>query len=446
MNLKISTAWHRRSTLLRIVSRKGSFAAGVVLLMLQTGPAAAVVDWLQPGLNAQHTGFNAKENILSAGNVKHLSESWDKPAQQEITAQPILAGNRVFVLSTDGTLYARNATSGKLLWSFVADKNGAPSYWGAASDGKTIYVNCQLDYDDTEYLGHGGLCALDVKSGKQLWSFAIYQEGSTSVDSSPYSPPVIDGKNVIFGESDSASFAHVGYVITLNAKTGKQITGVGNCADTLANFCNYVSSAPAAVDGGTLFYQGGAQNGPQGSQGAVCRRAETASTVDWCYYNVDVNLALTVANGLVLFVEGTSSSTSNLIALDETSGAVVWSTEVNSGQNNTHFAPAVADGLAYFSVGLGQNSLYAVSLKTGKIAWTYANGRAGFLTSGVTVANGVVYAICSANSGAQCAFDAKSGKVLRSDVPGGSAPATPIVVNGAEITVCNYNDLCRFAP
>ncbi len=421
-------------------------SVGTALLALSAATAAGATDWPQPGMNAAHTGYNAKEQTLSTGNVGSLSKSWDKATQLQITTPPVLSGKRVFALSTDGTLYARNAISGKLLWTFLADKNGTPNYWGVAVGNDIVYVNCQIDYDDTEYLGHGGLCALDAKTGKELWTYAIYTEGGMSVDSAPYDAPVIDGQNVIFGISDSASFAHVGYVVTLDAKTGDLVAGVGNCSDTLFNDCNYVSSAPPAALGGELFYQGGAADGPQGSQGAVCARVETATSVDWCYYNVDTNLALTVEKGLVLFAEGTSSSTSNLVALSLSNGAVVWSTAVGSGQNNTHFAPAVANGVAYFSVGLGQNALYAVSLKKGKVLWSYTTGSAGYLTSGVSVANGVVYAVCGANSGSQCAFDAATGAVLRNDTSGGSSLATPLVANGAEISVCNSNDLCRFTP
>ncbi|MBV8799806.1 MAG: PQQ-binding-like beta-propeller repeat protein [Alphaproteobacteria bacterium] len=340
----------------------------------------------------------------------------------------------------------RDAVTGKLLWMFVADKNGAQSYWGVAARGNIVYVNCPIDYDSSQYGGHGGLCALNAKTGEELWSYAIYSEGSTPVDSAPYGPPVIDGNNVVFGESDSASFAHVGYVVTLNAKTGAELQVVGNCADTLGNDCNYVSSAPPAADGGELFYDGGTHNGPQGTEGALCARGETGITVNWCYFTPDVNLAPAVSNKLVLFVEGTSSTTSNLVAVKEATGQLVWRIAVNTGQNNNHFAPAVANGMAFFSVGLGQDNLYAVSLKTGKIVWSYSGGSAGYLTSGVSVANGVVYGICNGGSGSQCAFDAKRGTVLRSDTPGGTSIAQPLVANGAELSVCNSNDLCRFTP
>ncbi len=430
----------------RFVEPSWRWALPVALAFgISPSAGAATFNWLQPGVNAQHTGYNASERILSKANVGNLTETWDEPTQLAITAPPVSSGNTVFALSTDGTLYARNATTGALLWTFVADKNGAQDYWGVAVSGSTVYVNCQIDYDNTIYQGHGGLCALNAKTGVEKWSYAIYNDNGTPVDSAPYSPPVIDGKHVIFGESDSISFAHVGYMLTLDATTGAVVTSVGNCADTLANDCDYVSSAPAAALGGALYYQSGTHNGPPGTQGAVCSRGETSTTAAWCFFHIDYNLALTVANGLVLFVEGTSSSSANLIALDWKTGAVVWSIPVASG-TGTHFAPAVANGIAYFSLGFdGFNNLYAVSLKTKKIVWSYVGSGEG-VSSGVSVANGVVFAECRSNAGTQCAFDAATGAVLRMDTPGGYSPATPLVANGAQIGVCNYNDLCRFAP
>jgi outer membrane protein assembly factor BamB len=412
-------------------------------------PASAhSVSWPEPGMNAQHTAFSADETVLNTGNVGSLAVKWTADTNAQIATSTVTQGGRVFTLSTDGTLYARHAGNGKLLWSVVVEQNGAPSNWGVSVKGQLVISNCQIDYDQSTGGGHGGVCAFDAKKGTELWSYAIYDDGTNNpVDSSPYEAPVIDGDNVIFGESDTASFGHVGYLIVLNAATGAPVGGVGNCGDTESNDCNYVSNAPVAAKSGVIYYNSGEAKGPPGTQGSMCALGETAATNTWCYYTADSNLAPTVANNLVLFNEANSDgSTSSLLALNQATGAVVWSANVSA--TGGHFAPAVANGLAYFSVGSnGFNNLYAVSLKTGKIKWTYASGgTVGGLNSGVTVANGVVYAQCRNGGGNLCMFDAESGAVLGATGPGAYTTAPPTVVNGTILVPCNDNDLCEYKP
>jgi outer membrane protein assembly factor BamB len=97
-------------------------------------------------------------------------------------------------------------------------------------------------------------------------------------------------------------------------------------------------------------------------------------------------------------------------------------------------------------------SLDALSLKTGAQAWFYTcKTGSACPQSGVSVANGLLFASCgSQNLGDQCAFDAKTGALLRLYGTGGGATtnATPLVANGAVIGACgDYGgNLCKFAP
>jgi outer membrane protein assembly factor BamB len=425
-------------------------AAVTALVPLLGGLAAAAglgstVSWPQPGRNAQHTGYNASETVLGAGNVGTLVQRWTLATSAAIAAPPVLQGKRAYLLSTNGTLYAVNAKTGAVLWTFTAAANGAPASWGIVANADSVFVNCQLDYDGGTIInGHGGVCALNAATGALLWSYAIYNDGGTPVDSAPYGAPVLNGSTLVLGEADSASFAHVGYEVFLNAPTGQVTNLVGNCGDTLANDCNFVSSAPAAAQQGAIYYNSGITD-EQGYIGALCSLGENASSPNWCYDTTDYNLAPAISGGKVLFDE-VDGSASAIVALDEASGAVAWTTKVAATDGTQHFAPAIANGLAYFSIGSnGFNTLYAVSLKTGKVKWSYAGGAAGWVSSGVTVANGVVYAVCRSATD-QCAFDAKTGAVLRAQGGTGQSPASPLVANGAILSVCGFNNLCDYSP
>ena len=404
---------------------------------------AAGVNWPQPGNNAAHTADNTAETTLSASNVASLAQRWSFTTGAQIDAPPVLQGKTVFALSTDGNLYALNAATGKLLWSYQVNINGAPGNWGVVANAKMVFVNCQLDYDGSEYGGHGGLCGLDAATGKLVWSWAIYDEGvGNPVDSSPYGPPVLANNTLYIGEADSGSFYHVGYMIALNSTTGIPQWGVGNCGDTGFNDCNYVSGAPPAAIKGSVFYNAGDQSGPPGNAGAVCRWALDASAPAWCAYTTDSGLAPSLSGGKVLFEQAQNTGT-QIVALNESTGAAEWTTNVTA-TGSSHFAPAVADDKAYFNIG---GSLYAVSAKNGKVAWLYtAGGAAGGIASGLSVANGVVYAECTSGAGQLCAFNATTGALLASIGIGGARGAGVIVANGAVFSVCGYNSLCRYAP
>ncbi len=84
-------------------------------------------------------------------------------------SSPALADGRLFTLSITGLLSAWDATSGKLLWrrDYGSRFKKSHPYWGASTsplvDGKRVVVHFGTD-------DQGALIALDVKSGKEVWS------------------------------------------------------------------------------------------------------------------------------------------------------------------------------------------------------------------------------------------------------------------------------------
>lgn len=97
-------------------------------------------------------------------------------------SSPVLADGRIFTMSIMGKLSAWDAASGKLLWGRDYDSRFEKSYpyWGAATspivDGNRVIAHFGSDEQ-------GALIALDVESGKEVWS-----QGK---DGSCYSSPLL---------------------------------------------------------------------------------------------------------------------------------------------------------------------------------------------------------------------------------------------------------------
>jgi outer membrane protein assembly factor BamB len=425
---------------------KGLAAAAAVacLIVAPFGTAmASKVNWPQPGLNAQHTAFNQKETGLSVANVGQLRQKWSVPTSGEIVVPPIKLGETIYMLSNDGNLYALNSKSGAVAWTYPAypqGLGGAPSGFGITSGNAMIYTSCQIDTDSGT--GHAGVCALNAKTGAVVWTYAIFSD-SVDVDSAPYNGPVFDQGKVFFGESDTASFAHVGYMLALDAASGAVVWMDGNCANPQGNNCDFIGTEPAAVDSGLVIYDTGVQNGNQSN---ICARSEASGAAVWCSDILfDVSEAPSVSGGKVLFAVRTSDGSSTLLtALNEQTGVIAWQRTV-AGLTEPYLAPAIANGIAYFSAGGedGHRDVYALSLKNGKKVWAYnGKGSPGRVISGLSVANGVVYGQCEHGA---CAFDAANGDVLLS-AGGAGSEAAPIVADGTLISGCDTDNLCLYRP
>lgn len=388
------------------------------------GAPLASVSWLQTGYNAAHTGYNNKEKTLSVANVAGLTQTWSFPTNAAINFPPLTSGNTVFVDSTDGNLYAINATTGAQIWKFSGTNTGdglVGNEQGIAISGSTIYVNCQIDS------GHGGVCALKASTGALLWSWAIYNENGP-VNSAPYSAPVISNGILVFGESDSAS-ERTGYIVGLNAKTGALLWQIGNCGDGGGNACYQPSDYAAAVSKGVAYY--GTFYPNDGTQG-VCAVALSTGASLWCANTGDVGSPV-AASGNTVFV---NTFNGTVFALNAKTGAQLWTvTGLDCG--NTYNRPAVVKGVVYVG-GTYYGRQYALSAKTGKVLWS-STGNNNY-ASGPSVANGVVYAECNG----RCALDASTGTLLWDSNDGGGTPAQPAIVNGTLYAVCGYNNLCAY--
>lgn len=124
-------------------------------------PAATVnTDWAQPGGNESkaigHVALGANPTEVWSAQVRGGS------SKVRLAAAPVIAANRLFVIDTEATVSAFDATSGARLWSTSLDapKNSKTVFGGGASaDGQFVYVST----------GFGDVAALSAADGKQVW-------------------------------------------------------------------------------------------------------------------------------------------------------------------------------------------------------------------------------------------------------------------------------------
>jgi hypothetical protein len=78
---------------------------------------AAASDWPVFGHDAARTGASP-DRVLAPNNVEHLSVRWQIQLPAVADASPIFAATRLFITSRDGTTYAVDSASGRLVWHF----------------------------------------------------------------------------------------------------------------------------------------------------------------------------------------------------------------------------------------------------------------------------------------------------------------------------------------
>jgi outer membrane protein assembly factor BamB len=132
--------------------------AGVDVLL----PEAAANDgWRQPGGNASKAmGHLALGDSLSRAWSKNIA----KPSKRErLAASPVVDGNKLYVMDTDGAVHALAADTGSELWTTrtSTEKKNAPALFGGgvSVEGERVFASNGL----------GDVVALNAADGAEVW-------------------------------------------------------------------------------------------------------------------------------------------------------------------------------------------------------------------------------------------------------------------------------------
>ncbi len=318
------------------------------------------IDWPLFGFNTQHTHDNPYENSLNSSNVANLVPYWSSTTSATIQGQSssVEANGIVYIDDESGTLYAFNASSGSLIWSYATGVNTS------GEEATPTVAN------NTVYYPAGKLYVLNAMTGSFIWSTSLLNDPITSatvVNTIVY----VTG---IFGSV--AAFDATTHNLIWKVKQLQYIESPPVIVNNVLFISYKLAGVLAALDAsnGTVLWSGIVAQG--GTDGAPA-----------------------IANGLVYTsaFSTTSPGDATLYAFKvsgcgQSSCSPVWTAAIGHGGNGLS-SPAVANSIVYF--GSTDGTLFAFNATTGKPIWTgitQAQPGNGFLYgSSPTIANGVVY-------------------------------------------------------
>jgi polyvinyl alcohol dehydrogenase (cytochrome) len=385
-------------------------------------------DWNGWGRDEANTRFQAAPGLAPA-DAPRLKLRWafGLPGATSAYSEPTVVGGRVFVASDSGFVYALDARTGCVHWSFYA-KAGVRNAVVIAPVAHRPGVRYAAYFGDLEANAY----ALDAETGRLLWTVRADDHVSSRITASPavwggrVFVPISSWESASARSEDYPCCTFQGKVVALDgatgatlwrrsafdqppARVGRNARGVPRFAPAGAAVWNtptvdprrgaiyfgtgnaYTYPAPAAADAvmalrmtdGQRLWTHQVHAGDAALAG--CRGAEPASNCpeiegpDW---DVPASPILRVLPGgrRVLVV---ASKSGDVLALDpDRGGAQVWRMNVNgklaSDRSPAATAPpprgplfgGAADGqAAYFGLAGGGGGMAAVRLSDGKLQW-----------------------------------------------------------------------------
>jgi outer membrane protein assembly factor BamB len=346
-------------------------------------------DWPEFRHDSAHSGVDGFETAIGVGNVSKLTRKWLYPTGGNVVSSPAVANGVVYVGSNDGSLYALNAGTGKLLWSYPTG--------GAVTSSPAVANNEVFVYSTG-----GVFYALNATTGKLIWQRSIGADSNSS--------PVTSGNAVYVGTH------YDGSLYAFNQTTGGMLWNYPT---------GYPLDSPAVANG--LVYVGSGDGHMYAIHASTGVKAWSTPTGPI----VDSSPALA---GGQLYV-GTDKGV--LYELNSSNGTVTNSTTPDGYSIRT--SPAIAGGLVY--VGTGTGSEYALSPSTLAVKW-----RAGLsfpLVSSPAFANGVLY---SGGYWYQYGVNAANGAGLWTQYMGALIESSPAIANGRVYVGSDDHYVYAFGP
>jgi len=184
--------------------------------------------WNGWGADLNNTRFQpAKMAALSASQVPDLKLKWafGFPAAEIVWGQPTIAAGRVFIGVDTGAVYALDAATGCVHWSFQADAGVRNAITVAPIKGQGA-AKYGVYFGDIKANAYG----VDATSGKLLWKVKVEDQPVARITGAPV---FYEGRlyvPVASSEERAAGYSMIyacctfrGSVVALDADTGKQI-------------------------------------------------------------------------------------------------------------------------------------------------------------------------------------------------------------------------------
>lgn len=319
---------------------------GAVATWLGTGSAEETPGWKQRcapgveprtdssfwngwGVDAANSRFQPEAMAgLRAGEVGRLKLKWSFrfPGLNSAVSQPALVGGRLYMGSADGTVYALDAATGCVYWSFRADATVRT----AISVGANRHARYAVFFGDLK----AQVYAVDAATGALVWKTKVDEHPSARITAAPALEggrlyvPVSSLEEAEGGKPGYECCTFRGSVVAIDNESGK------------VDWKTYtIAEAPKPVG----------RNG-----GGVQLRGPSGAAV-WSTPTLDVEKRLLYVGTGNSYGEGAASTTDAVLAMDMDTGRMVWAKQLTAddgwnfacvmggGQNCPHKAGLDAD-------------------------------------------------------------------------------------------------------
>ncbi len=397
------------------------------------GPDSDAADWRMMGYDLGSTYFNSAETMLSKQTAPQLGPAWTKDLGGAVYGAALLIGDKVYA-SGIGGVYALDVATGDQLWQVSLPASSSLSY----VDG-TLYINSQA----------GQVVALNAADGKQLWSKTPDPEGADGSSS------VIPAGDLLLvgGSSGLAELTgggtYRGYLAALQRATGEKAWTTFTVPAS-ARGASIWSSPSVDLQAGLAFAGTGNNYGVPATDtsdsiiafdlagGNVMWKNQRimndtfgAGTGPDSDFGANPVLYETMVGGVMtkLVADGAKGGTVHSLRRDD--GSVNWNRTLCSGAADgssgifTNFT-WTGKNLLVACNGGGPATLYALDGATGDIVWMRA--LQGQVWGRTAVANGVGFV----GTGSTLEmFDVDTGKVINSfPSKGGTIASTITIAHG----------------
>ncbi len=279
-------------------------------------------------------------------------EKWNFKSSMPIASSPAVSGGLLYFVSSGGALDAVDIASGKIKWVLPTEyerkfeaKNlhGYPSAAQTMPDAWDMFTSSPAVANEKVFFGSGdgNVYAAAAQTGVLQWKFATKDVVHAS--------PAVVGNTVYIGSWDS-------YLYAIDADTGQQKWAFRTGEDAAIHNQVGFQSSPTVVDG--VVYVG--------CRDAHVYAVDAATGREKWDYPTSKSWVIgtpAVRDGVVYV--GTSDS-SRFVALDAKTGRLRFNFDAKAYMFSS---PALAGDLAY--VGDHNGRLYAINVKSGKLAWQF---------------------------------------------------------------------------
>lgn len=445
-----SLAW--RAALIALLAAATALAA-------RPAAAAPDTDWTTYQHDNARSGYQPSDPAINASSVGTMAPKWIFRANDTISSQAIAANGLIYWGSWDGLEHATNPATGTDVWStYLGDEtnsNCSPPHLGVASTATIATIKINGKSQPTLFVGggNGSYYALNANTGKIIWSVPF---GSPMQGYFSWSSPLLYGGSIYVGISSTGDCPLVpGKIVKMNATNGTQqavfattppgCPGAGIWTSPTVDESTGNVYVTTGTDGGGACGQSepyaqavlqltrnlsliASWKPPQSQQiidgdfggtptlftariNGTSKQLVGAANKNGIYYafnrkNIgngpvwesqtiatsDDTIASSAWDGSALYVAGHntiingSSCEASIRAIDPSTGNFLWSDCVSGGA--AEGAVTAIPGVVIEGIG---SVIYAVSSSTGQILWQFQDTSFHWFYSPAMVSNGALY-------------------------------------------------------